>query len=253
MKIASITLLHVAAFLVAAVTAPLLSAEPAQYVRWDIASVPCTGPGGSFPCTLEPHGAATAMATDCALNAGCSFITLTGSGTFLAAGNGQSSVVTGGGTWVVSASCTGIPFPPPGPPAPTCAGGTITKGTFVVTELLQWQKAEPLEVPECESTECETTDKIGNLRQATGGLAILRVAYSDGTTGVLTFACSGLVDPPQVAEGMTATKGVKLSNVAIPGINVPPLPANFKTSEVLVPVLFWYSGPDIYFVEFHAS
>jgi hypothetical protein len=103
----------------------------------------------------------------------------------------------------------------------------------------------------CEPTECLTTDNIGNLNQATGGVAILRVAYSDGTTGVLTFACSGLPDPFQVAEGVTATKGVKLSNIAIPGLNVPPLPSNFKTSQVLVPVLFWYAGPDIYTVEFH--
>jgi hypothetical protein len=46
---------------------------------------------------------------------------------------------------------------------------------------------------------------------------------------------------------------VKLSNVAIPGVNVPPLPPDFKTSQVLVPVLFWYAGPDIYYVEFHVQ
>ena len=154
---------------------------------------------------------------------------------------------------MVSASCSGIPFPPPGPPAPTCTAGIITKGTFVVTELLHWQKAEPLELPVCASTDCLTTDKIGNLNQATGGLAVLRVAYSDGTAGILTFACSGLPDPAQVAEGITATKPVKLPTIAIPGINVPPLPADFKTSQVLVPVLFWYAGPDIYNVEFHVN
>ena len=239
--------------LIMAAATPLASAQ-ASHVRWDIASVPCTGPGGTYPCTLNPDGSATAMAADCALNAGCSFITLTGSGTFLAPEDGGSSpVVTGGGTWVVSASCAGIPFPPPGPPAPQCTGGIITKGTFVVTELVKWQKAEPLELPACESTECLTTDNIGNLNQATGGLAVLRVAYSDGTTGVLTLACSGLPDPFPVAEGITATKGVKLTNVAIPGVNGPPLPPNFKPSQLLLPVLFWYAGPDIYTVEFHVD
>ena len=110
-----------------------------------------------------------------------------------------------------------------------------------------------LELPTCEATECETTDNIGDLRQATGGLAVLRVAYSDGTTGVLTLACSGLPDPFQVAEGITATKGVRLPNIAIPGLNSPPLPPNFQTTRVLVPVLFWYAGPDIYTVEFHVD
>ena len=254
MNFAKLSLLSLVLILITTIAVPCASAQGMQFVKWDIASVPCTGPGGSYPCSLNPHGSATAMATDCALNAGCSFITLTGSGTFIALhGGNPSPLVSGGGTWVVSASCTGIAFPPPGPPAPDCSGGVITKGTFVVTELLQWQPAEPLEVPACQPIGCLTTDNIGNLSQATGGLAVLRVAYSDGTTGIVTFACSGLPDPPQVAEGMTATKPVKLSNVAIPGINVPPLPADFKTSQVQVPVLFWYAGPDIYTVEFHVN
>jgi hypothetical protein len=108
-------------------------------------------------------------------------------------------------------------------------------------------------VPACFNTDCLTTDYIDNVREATGGLAMLRVAYSDGTTGVITLACSGLPDPFPVLEGVTASKQVKLSNVAIPGINVPPLPADFKTSEVLVPVMFWYTGPDVYTVEFHVN
>jgi hypothetical protein len=79
------------------------------------------------------------------------------------------------------------------------------------------------------------------------------VDYSDGTTGVITLACSGLPDPAPVLEGITASKQVKLSNIAIPGINIPPLPADFKTSEVLVPLMFWYAGPDVYTVEFHVN
>jgi len=255
MKCAKFSFIGFCLIVMMTAAAPLLSAEEVEHVRWDIATVPCTGPGGTYPCTLNPQGSATAFAADCSLNiASCSFITMTGSGTFVTPETGGSSRhVTGGGTWQVSASCVQIPFPPPGPPAPDCAGGVITQGTFVVTELLHWQKAEPLELPVCESTECLTTDNIGNLKQATGGLAVLRVAYSDGTTGILTLACNGLPDPPQVVEGITATKEVKLSNVAIPGVNVPPLPPDFKTREVLVPVLFWYTGPDIYFVEFHVD
>ena len=254
MKCARFCLIGFALIVMVRAGAPLVSAEKVERVRWDISSVPCLGPGGTYPCTLIPQGSATAFAADCSLNLGCSFITMTGSGTFQVPRNGASARrVTGGGTWQVSASCAQIPFPPPGPPAPDCVGGVISQGTFVVTELLHWQKSEPLELAACEPSECLTTDQIGNLNQATGGLAILRVAYSDGTTGVVTLACNGLPDPPQVAEGITATKGVKLSNFAVPGINVPPLPADFKTSEVLVPVLFWFAGPDIYPVEFHVE
>ena len=141
--------------------------------------------------------------------------------------------MTGGGTWAVVS------------PAGT------TSGTFVVTQLVQWEKSTPLAVPECGT--CETTDNIDNLSEATGGLAVLHVAYSDGTTGVLTLACSGLADPFAVTEGITASKGVLLPKVAIPGINVPPLPPTFPITKVLVPVLFWNPGVFTYSVEFHVN
>jgi hypothetical protein len=105
----------------------------AEHVRWDIATVTCT----NGACTFNPGGTAVATATDCALtnagiNVGCSQITLTGSGTFVVpASGGPSSAVTGGGTWTVNA-----------------ADGTITIGTFVVTELVQFQKSEPLVLPQ---------------------------------------------------------------------------------------------------------
>src|SRR6516225_1933541 len=163
-------------------------------------------------------------------------ITLTGSGTFVVpASGGPSSAVTGGGTWTVNA-----------------ADGTITKGTFVVTELVQFQKSEPLVLPQWCGT-CQATDNIGNLDELSGGVAVIRVSYSDGTTGVLTFACSGLPDPASIAEGVLATKPVHQKNAAIPGINVPPLPPNFPTSRVLLPVLFWNPGLDQYTVEFHVN
>ena len=108
-------------------------------------------------------------------------------------------------------------------------------------------------VPECFNTNCLIIDHIGNARESWGGLAVLRVAYSDGTTGVLTLACSGLPDPVAVTEGITASKGVRLDNIAIPGNNVPPLPPNFPISKVLLPVLFWNPGVFKYFPEFHVE
>lgn len=224
--------------LVMTVATPPVSAQPAQHVRWDIASVPCTGPGGGYPCTLIPGGTATAMATDCSIPGapfGCTTIALTGSGTFVAPGSGgSSSAVTGGGTWKV-----------------TAADGSVTVGTYKVVELVQWQKSEPLDLPDCIPGGCLTTDDIGKLSQATGGVAVLRVAYSDGTTGVVTFACSGLPDPPSVAEGITATKVVNIDNFAVAGLNIPPLPCDFPIAKIPLPVLFWNAGLFTSFVEFH--
>jgi hypothetical protein len=217
-------------------TAPPASAQ-AEHVRWDIAQVTCTGPN----CTFDPGGVAVATAMDCALTSagipvGCSTITLTGSGTFVVpASGGSSNAVTGGGTWSV-----------------TAADGTMTQGTFLVTELVQFQKSEPLVLPVWCGT-CGATDNIGDLTKLSGGVAVVRVAYSDGTTGVLTFACNGLPDPPAVAEGILATKPVSLNNVVVPGVNSPPLPSDFPISKLLLPVLFYNPGVFQYTVEFHVN
>lgn len=244
MKLAKSAFLPMAVILAITASAPLASAQ-AAHVRWDIATV--TETNGGYPIALYPNGSAVAQAVDCLLQFGCSSITLTGSGTFVSPGNGGSSnAVTGGGTWQVSAEC-GLPTTPPSP----CI---VTKGTWVATELISWQKSGSLVVPDCVSNaDCETTDYIGDVREATGGLAILRVAYSDGTTGVITLACSGLEDPFPVVEGVTASKQVKLLTIAVPGFNIPPLPADYKPSQVLVPVMFFNAGPDAYFVEFHVN
>src|SRR5215475_10101024 len=118
MKTAKTFLLCLAVLLLMTVAATGVSAQT-SHVRWDIASVPCTGPGGTYPCTLNPGGTATAMATDCAFPGspfGCTSISLTGSGTFVVpASGGSSSAVTGGGGWQV-----------------TAADGTVTSGTYKV-------------------------------------------------------------------------------------------------------------------------
>jgi len=223
--------------------APHASART-THVRWDIATVPCTGPNNTYPCTLNPGGRATAMAVDCSIPPrppsttppfGCTTITLTGSGTFVVRESRRPSRhVTGGGTWKVVA-----------------ADGKVTDGTYVVTELVHWEKSEPLWVPECVDPTCETTDNIGDIRDATGGLAVVRVAYSDGTKGVLTLACTGLDDPFAITEGALASKSVKLETAAIPGVNIPPLPPDYPIKKVLLPVMFWNPGVFKYNVEFH--
>jgi hypothetical protein len=241
------------------VLAPIASGEESR-VRWDIATATCSGtnpayPFNPYPCTLDPNGIATALAVDCTLftvgaPVGCTAITLSGSGTFaLPDDQGSSAGVSGGGSWQVCSVTPPSSLPPFTPL--TCLPGTITTGTFVVTELVHWQKSQPLEIRACGA--CETTDNIGNLKDATGGLAVLRVAYSDGTTGILTLACAGLVDPANVSEGLTATKGVVMNTVVSPVFNVPPLPPTYPVKSVVAPILFWYAGPDAYTVEFHIS
>lgn len=144
----------------------------AAHVRWDIVSV-ATGPP-------LPGGIASARAQN------CSKITLTGSGTFVApaGGGGTSSGVTGGGTWETfsaTAPCTC---------SSTATGTSTGSGTYVVTGLVRW-------------------DEKGKFPfdNAVGGLAILRVLFSDGSHGVLVVSCHAPSGSDHaVFEGITVSK-----------------------------------------------
>lgn len=51
-------------------------------------------------------------------------------------------------------------------------------------------------------------DQIGNAANASSGLAVLRVNYSDGSRGILVVECMVPVgSPPSFVEGITAIKG----------------------------------------------
>jgi hypothetical protein len=89
-----------------------------------------------------------------------SIITLTGSGTFNLNGNGKA---TGGGEWTI--------YPSAGLPG--------SSGTYVVTDFISFDVAPGSLVGS------GLTDYIGNLADARGGLAFLRILYSDGSQGVL--------------------------------------------------------------------
>src|ERR671930_2150931 len=125
----------------------------AQHVRWDIISTT-----GIPPAPLNPGGHASATAPD------GDTITLTGSGTFVApASGGGSGAVTRGGTWQTS------------------SGGS---GTYQVTALVSWvfanfQAATPTFI-----------DNIDHGRRS-NGTAVLKIRFSDGSTGVLTVGCHG--------------------------------------------------------------
>ena len=141
----------------------------AQHVRWDIISTT-----GVPPTPINPGGHASATAAN-----GGGTITLTGSGTFVApASGGGSGAATGGGTWT------------------TTTGGS---GTYSVTGLVSWRPANP-------QAEVGFIDNIDDGTR-TNGTAVLEIAFSDGSTGILTVGCHGPGAPPGIFEGIATTKG----------------------------------------------
>ena len=147
-----------------------------QKMRWDIVVLS----PGSTPGTIDisPGGSASAAAED------GSKITVTGSGTFRS-NSGESQAVTGGGTWSTSG-----------------AAGTGS-GTYKVTGFVDFDVA-PGTAPSP-----PFNDKVtGEGQNARAGLAVLQIAYSDGSNGVLVVSCHLPAGAPSsVFEGITASKG----------------------------------------------
>ena len=103
----------------------------------------------------------------------------TGSGTFNA---GAPRAVTGGGTYRVSDP----------------QGGPMFSGTYRVTEVLFWEEAPGVWTP-------ATQSRIAPIEDHRAGLAVLRLAYSDGNQGVLVVSCRAPTQtPPPVFEGIVA-------------------------------------------------
>lgn len=152
--------------------------------RWDIIKVT------SFnPVTIFEGGFASALAND------GSRITLTGHGTF---DTQDPEEVTGGGTWTTYAS----------------GGTTVTgNGTYRVQQLVRFDLAPGV-------ANATTIDNIpGAMKDLTdhrAGLLFVRIAYSDGSKGILVVSCRlpGGPDlvarpaaPASIFEGITASKG----------------------------------------------
>ena len=178
-------LLALAATLVLLAAVPSSASGAAQHVRWDIVSTTGVPPG-----PLNPGGHASATAPN-----GGDTITLTGSGTFVAPASGGSSAATGGGTWTTS------------------SGGS---GTYTVTGLVSWVNAGP-QAP-------TTPPFIDNIDHGTrvNGTAVLRIAFSDGSEGVLTVGCHGPGAPPGIFEGIATTKGFTTYYIVpdpVPGVD----------------------------------
>ena len=147
-------------------------------IRWDLIDL-------EFPDVFA-GGDDTASAED------GSTLTLTGTGTFRP---GHRSEVTGGGNW-----------------STTNRDISGSSGTYRVTELVSWVRAPGtlLGTP--------LVDHIGEAADATPGLAVFRIKYSDGLDGTLVVSCNLKGTPPSVDEGINASRGfVNFFHPAEPG------------------------------------
>jgi len=137
--------------------------------RWDIVHI-------NFSAhVVTAGGHLSAQAND------MSAITLTGSGTF-SVNSGNSQDVTGGGTWSTS------------------AGGS---GNYEVTGFVSF-------APSAGTFPSVLTDDVCDgctAANAHAGLAVLKVAFDDGSDGVLTVSCALPGAPASVFEGITVSKG----------------------------------------------
>src|SRR6266571_1808536 len=149
-----------AALMLGTTFASAASSGGAQHVRWDIVSTT-----GIPPTSLNAGGFAEAKTPPLE----SATIKLTGSGTFVApaGSNGGSGAVTGGGTWQTRNS----------------ANVVTGSGTYTVEELVRWEFDNF-------QTDVGFTDTIDHGRRANGN-AVLRIAFSDGSQGVLTVGCHG--------------------------------------------------------------
>jgi len=181
--------------------------DDAATIRWDIIRIVTFSPSGNV---IAEGGMASALAQN------KSMITLTGSGTYTL---GDSDDVTGGGTWQTVG-------PPP--------DSTPHRGTYRVTRLVRFDVA-----PGAQASNAKDLIGDGTLADNRGGLAILRIAYSDGSKGILVVSCDLPGNPPPgpagspdtLFEGITASKGfVDYWNRAAP---VPKVDGNRTLFHVL--------------------
>ena len=80
----------------------------------------------------------------------------------------------------------------------TTSGGS---GTYEVTALVSWERAN-------DQANVGFVDNIDEGTR-TNGTAVLKLAFSDGSSGVLTVGCHGPGAPPGIFEGIATTKGYK--------------------------------------------
>jgi hypothetical protein len=173
--------------------------------RWDIVHIstfsPVTAFEGGFASALANNG---------------SKIAVTGHGTFEPL---EPDEVTGGGTWTT--------FAPDG----TTATGS---GTYLVTQLVRFDVAPGVQT---EGVIDNIPGAIGDLTDQRAGLLFVKIAYSDGSRGVLVVSCHLNGGPDFVARPASPASifgGTRpLSSTPMPAVAM---------SNSITPAAAWFSG-----------
>ncbi|MGI8423078.1 MAG: hypothetical protein ACR2NO_03005 [Chloroflexota bacterium] len=156
-------------------------AQAAAPIRWDIVNLnPVTGglevsPGGESSASADDSPPAQPPAAG-------ERITYTGNGVFVP---GAPRSVSGGGGYVIRNK----------------QGGEIGRGTYRVTELIYWTQGPGTPPPQIVS------NRIPDAGTPSAGLAVLRIAYSDGQQGILAVSCQLVDTPNSIFEGVFGTHG----------------------------------------------
>ena len=146
--------------------------------QWDIINLDFS------TLTITPGGHASAFATASGGSTHTGEITVTGHGTFRS-NPGKAEDVTGGGKWQTFDG----------------SGTPTGSGEYKVTRFVHFVVA-PGSLPD------SVTDLSGNKADVRSGLAVLGIAYDDGSDGVLVVSCDLPVGSPNTLfEGITAAKG----------------------------------------------
>jgi hypothetical protein len=173
-------------------------------IQWNVITIDRSKLPAS--ATVTAGGMLSAQAQD------NSKITLTGAGTFRTGEDGaMTGAVTGGGTWMTSDP----------------VGTQTASGAYKVTRFVFWE-AGPGILP------AKFNDTVGTHADERGGLAVLRVRYSDGSQGVLTVSCNLDGAATKAAfEGVTATKGFVDYWHPVMSEEPPPAPATATLFHVI--------------------
>src|SRR5438552_15578719 len=136
-----------------------------EKIRWDMISVQFRAP--SAPNIVSAGGADSAVNND-ATGMPKLRITITGSGTF---SPWDPTDVTGGGDYTIR----------------NLKGDVVDSGSYTVTALVSWvldslSPSPPVVVNNVTNTSAE---------DFLNGLAIFRIAYTDGSKGILVVSCAG--------------------------------------------------------------
>ena len=151
-------------------------------LRWDMISVQFRAP--SAPNIVSAGGADSAVNND-ATGMPKLRITITGSGTF---SPWDPTDVTGGGDYTIR----------------NLKGDVVDSGSYTVTALVSWvldslSPSPPVVVNNVTNTSAE---------DFLNGLAIFRIAYTDGSKGILVVSCAGPGATDKPYEGISVIKGL---------------------------------------------